>query len=810
MHFRYICNDIILNNENMKNATFKKLLFSTVLCATSPMLQAQNPSFERDFSFRDTYGWANSWCTPIIADFTDDGINDLWLEGEMQSKGWTAKTVFAEGKGKRGDFNVDYESLYEIVEETIYVDRMDTIWLMNEDGTDFAYDDKGNKIIEKLEPVLDPETGKQVVDTIVKENQIDLGMKSGLPKTKRNYGSQPIDYNQDGLVDYIVMHPGGLGDIQGYKLVRNDGAGRFTVIEDEALAALKFTENPKKGDQNYFNQTMQYASLVVGDYDKDGYPDLLIQNETPLEGRWTRLLRNINGERFEEAKVFKPLPFDQEIAHQGLYEEVPAGIDEETSDPIPGYYLEDKPTYRMKPMNAGSVCFYDMDNDGWLDIIITGYVNGRGAGDLSNQPEEEPGGDCIRFYHNQTDGTFQDVTDQLIPAAVEHLKEMDSQNVPTNTLRDVFKAWGSYYNTMIATDYNQDGVMDILYSGPRRAGITSVLAWVNIPEKGKVFNFQEEITGMTGVVYTSRLGFFYADFNGDDYPDLLQRGYSSAKNPDNLENELSWCRVFDVSQGSFGMYAMTSFGYTNSDTFGGFQWVWSDKEPTECAFGDVDDDGKLDLAGGAYENGTDNFVFSYNSTDYIPEAPSAPSDVKAVEMGNGEVLVTWTAGYLVNQMGKPMNNVYIVNQETGKKQMLVPANMETGKQHGYSMFGAYATNYDEDIDQHFFKFTRLPKGKYTVGVQSVGYSYLASEFVTTEVTVTEGWNSIESVKELSDVKINVEGNNITVRTATTVPVEIYNVAGLEVATGMTNASVIVNGKGVFLVKVGNEIVKIIK
>lgn len=36
----------------------------------------------------------------------------------------------------------------------------------------------------------------------------------------------------------------------------------------------------------------------------------------------------------------------------------------------------------------------------------------------------EPGGDEIRFYHNQKDGTFKDVTDQLSPAAQEILTSL--------------------------------------------------------------------------------------------------------------------------------------------------------------------------------------------------------------------------------------------------------------------------------------------------------------------------------------------------------------------------------------------------
>ena len=40
-----------------------------------------------------------------------------------------------------------------------------------------------------------------------------------------------------------------------------------------------------------------------------------------VSGRFVRLLRNVNGERFEEMNVFEALPFDKEVNRRGLWEE---------------------------------------------------------------------------------------------------------------------------------------------------------------------------------------------------------------------------------------------------------------------------------------------------------------------------------------------------------------------------------------------------------------------------------------------------------------------------------------------------------
>ena len=100
----------------------------------------------------------------------------------------------------------------------------------------------------------------------------------------------------------------------------------------------------------------------------------------------------------------------------------------------------------------------------------------------------------------------------------------------------------------------------------------------------------------------------------------------------------------------------------------------------------------------------------------------------------------WPASILSNG-NVAVHNVYIRNNETGAVRMLVPANTETGKQLAYSMFGAYAVNYSMDEGLCFYVFEKLPAGSYTVGVQAVNYAYLASGFTTTEVTVTDGYET---------------------------------------------------------------------
>lgn len=96
---------------------------------------------------------------------------------------------------------------------------------------------------------------------------------------------------------------------------------------------------------------------------------------------------------------------------------------------IKGEYfeLQKTPLEGTKPFHGltdGSVCFVDLDNDGWLDIVSTGYGYSR---------ESE-----VHVYWNQQNGTF---------------KESDFKfDTTCNSSCDVY-------------DLNNDGLADIIMTG---------------------------------------------------------------------------------------------------------------------------------------------------------------------------------------------------------------------------------------------------------------------------------------------------------------------------------------------------------
>ncbi len=169
------------------------------------------------------------------------------------------------------------------------------------------------------------------------------------------------DFNRDGCMDIFWVGGGGIAD----KLFINDcdGTGHFT---DEA-ASWGLTE-------------LHCGNAVaVGDYDDDGWPDLYVTS-FGVPGRngsspgSHRLYRNDSGTGFIEVAAI-------------------AGVDQSCA--LPGG--------NENPAGYGAA-FGDYDVDGLLDLCVTSWW-GTHEGN--------------RLFHNNGDGTFEDVTDTALGAAVD-------------------------------------------------------------------------------------------------------------------------------------------------------------------------------------------------------------------------------------------------------------------------------------------------------------------------------------------------------------------------------------------------------
>lgn len=174
-----------------------------------------------------------------------------------------------------------------------------------------------------------------------------------------------IDYNRDGQLDILCIDGGDLDPSQPrpprHRLYRNDGGWRFTDVTE--ASGLRVSSGFGMG-------------CTVGDYNRDGWPDLYI---TQYGGN--RLFRNRGDGTFEEATQSAGVAVDS---------------------------------------LSTSAAFVDYDTDGHLDLIVVNYVrwtpeterecfSSGGRRDYCSPLNYQAPAPPVLF-HNRGDGTFDDVT----------------------------------------------------------------------------------------------------------------------------------------------------------------------------------------------------------------------------------------------------------------------------------------------------------------------------------------------------------------------------------------------------------------
>jgi enediyne biosynthesis protein E4 len=178
-----------------------------------------------------------------------------------------------------------------------------------------------------------------------------------------------IDYDQDGLMDLYFVQSAATA---AYKpstplhstLYRNNGDGTFTDV----------TEKAHVGGEGHYGQ-----GVAVADYDNDGLPDMYVTGY----GRAILYHNNGNG-------TFTDVTAKAGVADEGAW--------------------------------STSAGWFDFDKDGWLDLVVTNYIDWTPENNLWCG-ERAPGyrsycnpnnyrGQKTRLYRNNHDGTFTDVSDK--------------------------------------------------------------------------------------------------------------------------------------------------------------------------------------------------------------------------------------------------------------------------------------------------------------------------------------------------------------------------------------------------------------
>ena len=168
-----------------------------------------------------------------------------------------------------------------------------------------------------------------------------------ISQMKNTYGTSVADFDRDGDLDLFIVAYEGYEENQPQtwsRLFENLGEGNWKDITVEAGFGKQFRHNTNR--DNKFGASW-------GDYDNDGYPDLLLTHAGSIQ-----LYHNLQDGRFTEVTQQANLSTCAQC------------------------------------INTGAL-WWDYDNDGLLDLYISDY------------------GKANRLYHNLGDGTFADETQNM-------------------------------------------------------------------------------------------------------------------------------------------------------------------------------------------------------------------------------------------------------------------------------------------------------------------------------------------------------------------------------------------------------------
>ncbi len=415
------------------------------------------------------------------------------------------------------------------------------------------------------------------------------------------------DYNGDGLLDFFTC---GYNDGPTYaELYRNNGDGTFT--EDTAASANLI---PVTSTSSY--------SCAWGDIDNDGDLDLISTgNAQSLSQSITRVYRN----------------------------DGPAGGGSVTMTSLGNL--------GMTNITNGSVVVFDHNNDGNLDLLISGLYTmnlyqGDGAGAFTHLPTAGFNGTswgAAAAADYDRDGNTDILAVGMAPSSTPSASLYRNNGDGTFTANSSLAATPVSFATAAWADYDNDGWPDFALAGQTPTGQTT-----QVYRNAQDGTFSLVAT-LAGISFGSLA---WGDYDNDGLLDLAVSGNSNAGN-------------------QFLVYRNTGAGFSEVTPSG-----LIGLRTTGLGWADYDSDGHLDLL----INGVDDAanlkvtrIYRNNST--APNtAPSAPTGLSS-SINGLDVTFTWNAATDDNTPQAGLTYNLRIGTSTGITDVLVPApDGKTGNQ----------------------------------------------------------------------------------------------------------------------------------
>ncbi|MDX2248162.1 MAG: FG-GAP-like repeat-containing protein [Bacteroidia bacterium] len=506
-----------------------------------------------------------------------------------------------------------------------------------------------------------------------------------IPAGLMNAGMDWGDYNNDGFMDFVMSGATSFSvltvDASVYK---NDGDGTFTK-DNTASGQLPDVYN---------------ADVAWGDYDNDGDLDIAICGELATSGiKKLEIYKNNGLGSFsfgsQASSVLVPVTRGSldwgDYDNDGDLDLLVTGLSDnglsttlyrnrKIPQNIDGFEVDNAAGLVLEKVEFGDAKFGDYNNDGWLDIALAGAANSPG----NNGPFSE-------VYRNQGDGTFTAINTTIPGVRLARL------------------AWG---------DANNDGFLDLLVSGSiSNSGsiqaITNVYKYVEFPPF--FFGFINITnTSTTAIQPVANGSVAWGDYDDDGFLDILLTGewdsLGTAK------------RVSKIYQNN-GSTASTKFtediaaSNTLTDVDLGSRATW----------GDFDNDKKLDIILTGRITSSNNAIFkTYKNIDLNPNVtPGAPVNLSA-QLNGFDVVLSWDppVSTPANQVSGLTYAVY-VDKPGGASTVEIRSPM-SNLTNGYRRI----VHPGEVFHSREITLKGLPPGAYTWSVQAIDQDFEGSAFAT--------------------------------------------------------------------------------
>jgi len=612
------------------------------------------------------------------------------------------------------------------------------------------------------------------------------------------------DFNNDGYPDLITMgyyekffefdeddNPIPNIDEDGNELDLPDG--EITSSTSQIICVTRLYKN--NGDGSFTQVSHSFPHLRMPavawlDYDNDGNLDVILLGRTQDRDLFTGIFRNqgpnndyefveeLPGE-FEYLQLREPGNDDpDEISNRaarliavgdydndGWVDIAMTGINVDSRRRVSLYRnLEGQSFQKMeefivdgsKPFvqhNGGTIAFGDYNRDGFLDLVTFGYL-ASGQADLYPEYDFTRGGSGF-LYTNNGDGTFSEPFQ--FPAG-----------------EDGEIAWG---------DFNNDGYLDFIFGN---------YSWWPAPNNAwQSYIYMNNGDGTFEQIYNAELG-----INGDQGISLALGDMNNDGYEDILQSKSSPTAIFFNNAGTFP-FVRNNIAFDAEDAINPDYPQFNIISGAVCLV-DFDNDADLDI----FINGKDAWDRSFDTRSYlfrndldeeegipVNQPPSAPTNLKATVDAEGVTVFTWDpATDDLTPQAALRYNLYVKQGDVVK--MVLPADLATGRlKVNESLAPIMGTTY---------KMWGL-NGEYEWGVQAIDNGKVAGPFAK------GGETNIKTIN--TKLAVNVFGTKgaIEVRAAGDLlgTVSIYSISGMKLYSkaGQVNGFSKALTSGVYIVRI---------